>query len=227
MSETGADIILAMDTATRTLNLGLKFGGDRIVKIGESVEKTHGQILMNKIDHLFQTAGLKITDLEALVVSLGPGSFTGLRIGLAAAKGLAVAQNLSMVGVTLFQVAALRLRNEPGESLILLPSRRDEYYAAHVNAGEVDTASIRLATTTQLSEIALDSTVWGVGFDSQSPVPEQLSRFRELDYDAADILQAGEVRLEQGDSDDPSGLEPVYLQKSIAEIRFDQKNNDN
>ena len=217
--------ILAIDTATMNLRLALKFGGDRLVKSETPMEKSHGQMLMKKIDDLFGSAGLSGPDLQAIVVSLGPGSFTGLRIGLAAAKGMAVALDIPIVGVHLLELAAHKLAGETEPIILLLPHRRDEIFAAVVQDGVCDIDKVRSLAPTDVSAFVKGRSVRLVGV-KPSILPGQGgngSAVQAFEYDAADLLQFGLTRLESGRADDISDLEPLYLRKSMAEIRFEQR----
>lgn len=124
--------ILTIDSSSNILKLALLFHGDRLVKSEESAEQSHGQILLKKVDALFESAGISKTDLHAIVVSTGPGSFTGLRIGIAAAKGIAVALGIQIVSVNLFELAAYKLQDENEEILIVVPFKKDEFFVVPV-----------------------------------------------------------------------------------------------
>jgi len=224
MTRADLDNVLAIDSATRNLNLALRFGGDRSVKSSSIVEKTHGQIIIKKIEELFQSGGGNIDNLQAVVVSLGPGSFTGLRIGLAAAKGIAVAREIPLVGVGLFEIAARRLGANAGAHL-LIPSRKGEYYVASADNTAPRHDSIQVVAESDLSALIGRGPVYGIGFD---PVPVLSSIIpglvgEELEYDGGDLLQVGLEKLRLPEPSDPAALEPIYLQKAIAEIRFDQR----
>jgi tRNA threonylcarbamoyl adenosine modification protein YeaZ len=225
MTETKFDNILAIDTATHKLNLALRFGGDRSVTISDKVEKTHGQLIMKRIDDLFHNAGLSVADLHAIVVSLGPGSFTGLRIGLAAAKGIATARSLPMVGISLFDVAAYRLRADDPPAHVLIPSRKGEYYVGNWEGGPIGRDRIQIVAESDLASKIGSDPAYGIGFDPSKVDPPITAVVAggELEYDGADLLQVGGERLDRGDFDDLAELEPIYLQKAIAEIRFDEK----
>ncbi len=101
------NILLALDTSTRTIGLALY---DGVQVLSESVWKSHDHHtveLAPAVADALEKTGVKIKDLGAVGVAIGPGSFTGLRIGLALAKGLAIAQRLPLVGVpTLDALAA-------------------------------------------------------------------------------------------------------------------------
>jgi tRNA threonylcarbamoyladenosine biosynthesis protein TsaB len=216
--------VLAVDTTTRQLNLAALFGGDRSVKSSEVVPGTHGQILLKKIDDLLFSAGLSVPDLQAIVISLGPGSFTGLRIGLAAVKGIAVARSIPIVGVTLFEVAALCLKRSEGLAHVLIPSRKGEFYVGAFRDGAIRESDIGVVEENNLVARVGSDRIYTIGYDPGS-LEEGVSglKARILDYDAGDVLQVGLERLNRGEKSDIAALEPVYLQKAIAEIRFDQK----
>ncbi|MCX6834413.1 MAG: tRNA (adenosine(37)-N6)-threonylcarbamoyltransferase complex dimerization subunit type 1 TsaB [candidate division Zixibacteria bacterium] len=216
--------ILAVDTTTRQLNLAALFGGDRSVKSSEVVPGTHGQILLKKIDDLLSSAGLAIRDLQAIVISLGPGSFTGLRIGLAAVKGIAVARDIPIVGVTLFEVAALCLKSSEGPAHVLVPSRKGEFYVGTFRDGAVRESDISVVEEDNLVARVGSDRVYTIGYDPLALAEGMPGlKARLLDYDAGDVLQVGLEKLNRGEKSDLASLEPVYLQKAIAEIRFDQK----
>ena len=98
--------ILAIDTATKHLRLALQFGQDRTVKSDERVTKSHSQMLSRKIDNLLQSGGLDKKNIGAIIINRGPGSFTGIRIGIATAQGMSVAMNIPVVAVSMFDIAA-------------------------------------------------------------------------------------------------------------------------
>lgn len=106
MRATG-NLILALDTSTRTVGLGLYDGHQVLYESIWSGGDYHTVELAPAVADAFRKTGLEISALGALAVALGPGSFTGLRVGLALAKGLALARKLPLVGVpTLDYLAA-------------------------------------------------------------------------------------------------------------------------
>ncbi|MDH4158252.1 MAG: tRNA (adenosine(37)-N6)-threonylcarbamoyltransferase complex dimerization subunit type 1 TsaB [candidate division Zixibacteria bacterium] len=216
--------ILAIDTSSRVLRLGLSFGGDRLVKSSEEVEKSHGQFIIKKIGELVQSAGLQKNDLDGIVAVTGPGSFTGLRIGLAAAKGIAVALNIPVVGVDLFEVAAYVLGEASGEVAVIVPQTRDQYFVAKVIGGAGGALSISTAAAGELVAGLTDCPAAGMGVNIADLFPD-LPRFGggEIIYDVSDVLYLGTAKLTSGHQDDLVTLEPLYLQRSQAEIRFEQR----
>jgi tRNA threonylcarbamoyladenosine biosynthesis protein TsaB len=217
--------VLAIDTSSSELKLGLSFGGDRIVKSCERVEKSHGRFIIKKIDELFQSSGMNKDELQAIVVCTGPGSFTGLRIGLAAAKGMAVALNIPVAGVNLFEVAAHKLRSQQRKVQIIIGLNRDECLIAPVESGSYDESAVVVVAYSDLRRVVGEDWVAAIQVDLSTSFP-QLSNVdvsKQLGYDASDLLELGVGKLASGLSDDLAQLEPLYLQKSQAELRFERR----
>jgi tRNA threonylcarbamoyladenosine biosynthesis protein TsaB len=220
--------ILAVDTSTNTLRLALRFGGDRLVKSQDTVEKSHGQILLKRIEELFASAGIKIGDLNAMAVATGPGSFTGLRIGLAAVKGIVMAVEVPIVPVTVFEIAAAKLAGTGQNVHVIVPLNREECIRCVIGAeGEIGEPSV--ARYDVLASVVGDEAVAGVGVDVRKDFPHLVSRdlSDRVQYDAADLIYLAEARLEAGFSGaEVATLEPLYLQKSQAEIKFERLHKD-
>ena len=225
MSANEFDNLLAIDTATRHLHLAIMFGGDRVVKSSAVVTKSHGQILMTKIQALCESAALEPGQMQGIVVSTGPGSFTGLRIGLAAAKGLAVAAEIPLMGIGLFDLAQYKLDASSIAGTVIVPSRKGEYYLANLDGGRGSTFEVEIAAEGELSRLADSRMVYGLGFDPAKQLADSsaLALGGELAYDGADLLYLGRECLLRGERSDLNTLEPLYFQKAIAEVRFDER----
>ena len=221
--------ILAIDTSTKNLKLGLQFGGDRLIQSNEEIEKSHGRFIIKKIGELFQTASLEIKDLEAIVVGIGPGSFTGLRIGLAAAKGMAVALNIPIIGINSFEIAAVRLKNVEDTIYVIVPLNRDEGIMCNINDGLFNQDNISIIKYNELFEKIGHSSLASFGLNFSELFPEMTNKDYSdyLNFNASDMLYLGLEKLNKGEIADLASLEPMYLQKSQAEIRFDQYREEN
>jgi len=117
-------MLLALDTSTQTIGIAL-FDGAQV--IGESIWKTqnhHTVEVAPALKELLDRCGVKANDIQAIGVALGPGSFTSLRIGLAVAKGMALALRIPMVGVpTLDFLAAAQPRSDNPLAVLLQVGR--------------------------------------------------------------------------------------------------------
>ena len=218
--------ILGIDSSTRHLKLGVRFGGDRLIKADEEMEQSHSRLIIKKTDELFQSAGMNKDQLDAIVVCIGPGSFTGLRIGLAAAKGMAVALDVPVVGVDLFEVLAFKLREYPDPVKIVIPLKRDEFFVTTVKAGQYSRENISVVAEREFGRFIDASPVAAIEMDFSSRFPglNATDLSGRLQYDASELIYLGTERLSKGEVADLASLEPLYLQKSQAEINFELKN---
>jgi tRNA threonylcarbamoyladenosine biosynthesis protein TsaB len=225
MTEGGYNNLLAIDTATAVLRLAVSFGSDRTVKSEEPNEFSHATVIMKKISDLLGTAEIEPGRLDGLIVNVGPGSFTGLRIGLAAAKGIAVVGETPMAGVSMFELAAARLPESPEAVNVVVPFKRDQVYVGTVVNGRCDVDKIQAVALTELADFLGTSPSTAVGFDLQQLASSMKASpaGAQLDYTAADLMAVGRSRLEKGQADEAASLEPLYLQKSQAEIKFEQR----
>jgi len=119
-------VTLAIDTAAPRLNLALLRADDAVDVWVEDIAKGHAEILFDRLGLLLARNGLGYADLERVAVTTGPGSFTGLRIGLSAARGLGVARKVPVMGIP--SLLALSLGAPAGPVVVLLDARRDEAY---------------------------------------------------------------------------------------------------
>jgi tRNA threonylcarbamoyladenosine biosynthesis protein TsaB len=127
-------VVLGMDTCTKWLNLALVDGaGEVLGEVHEEV-RTHATRLVAGIESLLPVGSPERASLTAIGVVLGPGSFTGLRVGLAAAEGLSAALGLPVFGIDSLTALASCSRAD-GEGLALLDARRNQVYAARFSRG--------------------------------------------------------------------------------------------
>lgn len=217
--------ILAIDTSSPTLQLAIAYGGDRVVKASDDVEFSHGRVIMKKIADLLASAELKPEDIDLIAVATGPGSFTGLRIGLAIAKGMAVATGAAMAGVSMFDLAAYALRERTELHHLIVPFKRDACFLADITAGEIPPDSRRAVLYADLAEELRGEPAVVIGPDTEQLVAARglIAAVEVLTYDAGDIIEIARQQAESGKLADPAGLEPMYLQKSQAEIKFDKR----
>jgi tRNA threonylcarbamoyladenosine biosynthesis protein TsaB len=143
---------LAIDTATESLGLCLQTENTSInfsMKIGLK----HTQRLVPWIERLCGEANLQTTAIDLLVVSIGPGSFTGLRIGLATAKGFAIGAGCDLVGVPTLDTWAWSLRYFDGIIVPALDAKKSRIYAAFYRDGEKISDYLDLSPEDLASEI--------------------------------------------------------------------------
>jgi tRNA threonylcarbamoyladenosine biosynthesis protein TsaB len=205
--------------------------GDRLVcESLLNIEVTHSERLLPAIDRLLADARLSLEALEGIAVSVGPGSFTGLRIGLSTAKGLAYATGLPVVGVSTLEAMAWALPAARWPVCPVLDARKQEVYAAIFRHAE--TGLCRLTEDMALSPEALcgiirePTLLLGDGLAAYEPlfrerlgdrlwIPPLASRGAR----PACVAELGRQRLLRGERDAAAGLVPRYLRPSEAELR--------
>ena len=124
--------LLIIETATHVCSVGiLKRDGTMELKESQDDTYTHAEKLHVFVAHALHMAEVKYSQLDAVVVSLGPGSYTGLRIGVSAAKGYAFAHDKPLIGIrTLDALASAAVKEHPGKTVIpMIDARRMEVYA--------------------------------------------------------------------------------------------------
>ncbi|MDR1277186.1 MAG: tRNA (adenosine(37)-N6)-threonylcarbamoyltransferase complex dimerization subunit type 1 TsaB [Treponema sp.] len=127
--------VLAIDTAVSVLSLAL--GAETGLWTFEAdMGPRHSEILFDSIDILMKTAGLKPAELEAVACMKGPGSFTGLRIGFAAAKGLALSLGIPLAAVSTLDCMARPFSVWPGITLPLIDAKKNRFFTALYRGGE-------------------------------------------------------------------------------------------
>ncbi len=122
-------VTLAFDTSTQILSLVLAKDGEPLASFDINADYTHSQYLLPLIEKALEITRLKVSDVDLLAVIRGPGSFTGLRIGLAAAKALSVAGDVPIYTYTSLELLAANARHFEGTVLAMLPAQRGEVYA--------------------------------------------------------------------------------------------------
>lgn len=136
--------LIAIDTSSDACAVGLSVDGLVTVRSAPA-GRAHAELLMGMIDQTMAEAGLAFADLDRIAVTVGPGSFTGLRVGIAAARGLAVVSGVPTIGVSTLAVHAEAARKVAGERPVLavLAAGRGDLYGATFGAdgGEIAPAS--------------------------------------------------------------------------------------
>jgi tRNA threonylcarbamoyladenosine biosynthesis protein TsaB len=219
--------VLAIDTATEVLGIALSTGVERrvtTVKIGLK----HSETLLPWIKILIEDSGIQLDDLQLIVCSLGPGSFTGLRIGLATAKGLAAGSHCPLIGIPGLDALAFRYRSFRGVVIPLSDARRKKVYTALYRQGERISDYLDIP----MARLALDLKEFGnlllTGSEAEvlaRIIAEEQSREgitldRGLPFtDPESLLEIGK-ELFNRKGNIQYNLEPLYLKKSEAEIKL-------
>ena len=123
-------IILAIDTASRSCSVAVMDGEELLAEINDVSGQTHSRHLMTMVDRALSASVGRSGEIDGVAVTQGPGSFTGLRLGISAAKGLAEATGKPLVGVSSLQALAWQVFQAEAIIIPMLDARRKEVYTA-------------------------------------------------------------------------------------------------
>ncbi|MEW6663139.1 MAG: tRNA (adenosine(37)-N6)-threonylcarbamoyltransferase complex dimerization subunit type 1 TsaB [Bacillota bacterium] len=230
--------VLAIDSATNVAGVAVAEDNRLIAEFFFNTNKTHSQRLLPMVAKILQETALELGDMDGLAVTIGPGSFTGLRIGLATVKGLALTSGLPLVGVPTLD--ALAWNGIGGSGLIcpVLNARRQEVYTCLYRAagGGIERLSSYMAVSPQVLGDILAAQeepvlLMGDGVDvCRKILLDRLGSRLYVAHAAALLPRAahaaflGLERLAKGDTDSLHSLSPLYIRQSEAELKWAAKN---
>ena len=223
--------ILGLDSSGLVASVAIAEDDNLLGEYTVNYKKTHSQTLLPMIDEIFSMVQLKPDDVDVIAVSKGPGSFTGLRIGAATGKGIALALDKKMVAVPTLAAMAYNLYGDSRYICPVMDARRKHLYSGiYTFDGEklVTVRDVNLASYEELAEelVGLDGQVVlvGDGVDVAGDVlKEQLGDKCILAPAHIKTQRAGSVALlakqmaDNGQYTDADGLKPDYLRPSQAE----------
>ncbi len=223
--------ILGIDTATMISGIGVVEDGHTLADFRYNVKLTHSEVLLSHIDRLLKNLNLELGDLNGLSISVGPGSFTGLRIGLATVKGLSFALGKPVVGVPTLDALAF-LSNDCRYPLVpILDAKKKQIYAAVYDAKGNKIKRKSSYFVVDLSDlvkrIPKEVAFTGPGIKifrqelkkAMGKKAHFLKGEKTLPSGAA-VAYLGWERFKRNEKEHPSSLVPIYVRKSEAELKF-------
>ena len=222
--------ILAFETSAKAGSVALTENGILLAESYCNTGLTHSQTLIVMAQDLLKSCGLTCADVEAVAVAAGPGSFTGVRIGVAAAKGLAWGGDLPCYGVSTLEAMALSLGAYDGYVLPVMDARRSQVYNAIFLAENGKLTRITEDRAIALADLAeeikiFQKPIFLVG-DGAKVCYNVLSETvpglvmppeHRMHQRAAGVALAAEQAIAAGESGDGAALTPNYLRLSQAE----------
>ena len=223
-------LTLAFETSAKAASVALVENGKLLAESYQNTGLTHSQTLMVMAEDTLKTAGKTVGDVTAVAVAEGPGSFTGVRIGVAAAKGFAWGRELPCYGVSTLEAMAVSLGAWQGYVCPVMDARRSQVYNAlfYVNQGAC--TRLREDRAVSLQELGaelqkLSEPIFLVGDGSnlcyntlRKSVPGLvLPPEHRLHQRAVGVALLAQKRAENGESGDGAALTPNYLRLSQAE----------
>jgi len=221
--------ILAIDTATKTGSVAITDGDAILSERLLNVETTHSENLLPAIDQMTSETGLALDEIDLIAVTLGPGSFTGIRIGVGSVKGLALALDRPVAGVSTLEAMAANFPYSRHRIKPVMDARKGEVYTADFiwECGKLKRLSEdRVEPPGKMLEGICEDTIF---------VGDGLIKYGELIKDeagdtaffadnfssyirASNVARLGQKMFEESGGLDLAGFTPVYLRRSEAEV---------
>lgn len=228
-------IILSIDSSTPVAGVAIvderKIWAENFLNTGY----THSEKLLPMIAQTLEQAKLTIADIDAIAVTKGPGSFTGLRIGMATVKGLAQVTGAKLIGIPTLDALAYNLWGYQGLICPILNARRQEVYTAFYEMQ--NNVLVRVSDYVAISPeklalklLELDKPIWFLGdgvLEYKELLAARLSEqahwvpLNNLLTRASSVAILGLEEIKKGKEDDLFSLEPFYLRKSEAELKWE------
>jgi tRNA threonylcarbamoyladenosine biosynthesis protein TsaB len=222
-----SDLLLAIDNSTDFLNLSLAEGGGLIEERHGRPARPSSEVLPLKVAALLEDHGFRLSDLSALAVSLGPGSFTGIRVALSYTKGVSAALRLPLIGIPTLDLLAFPFIDVASAYICpVVDAKKGEVFFAqyHHTAGALSpTSGYHAAKPHELADKLLrPCIVFGSGVEICESILSELSDVTLIRDSHQRVTGESLVRLalekQRLGKIDP--IRPIYGRKSEAEIRF-------
>ena len=230
-----APIILALDTSGKTTSLAVARGGSLLESINELPDQKRSETLWTEIEKLLGGLGMTIGDVDVFSVCVGPGGFTGLRVGMAAVMGFAAATDKPVVGITSLEAAAFAAGT--GELVCpILNAYKGEVYSqlfafdgdgipVAKNDPMVSTLASALERISGEKELVLagDAAEVGseeIGIGGEADAERKWPTYRSSHGLAEDVARVAFLKYKRGDIEPVSQLKACYVRPSEAEIKL-------
>lgn len=215
--------ILCIETATTNCSVALSVNGSvTALREDNSAGYSHAELLHVFIEQVVRESGLKKSQLDAIAVSMGPGSYTGLRIGVSAAKGLCFALDIPLIAVPTLESLAHAVGDTTGCIIPMLDARRMEVYSAVFNSEKKEIRETRaeLLSTDSFAAYLKKGhvTFIGSGVSKYQPLCEAtaVTFIGDLLPSATQMALLATEKYKISDTEDVAYFEPYYLKDFIA-----------
>ena len=217
-------LILLIETATKSCSVSLS-SANKIIGCKEEVNEqySHAEKLTIFITELFKTQDFTIKDLDAVAVSKGPGSYTGLRIGVSTAKGLCYALDIPLISVSTLKAMAFRMAQKEESDLYcpMIDARRMEVYNAFYNSTNKEIRGIQADIIEGYSyqkELEKKVLFFGDGAEKcKQTIQHPNAKFLDDIFPSSkDMLEIANEKFAEKDFEDIAYFEPFYLKDFVT-----------
>lgn len=231
--------ILGIETSANVASVAYIDGDSLISEITLNTKLTHSQTLMPMLDHMCQISGTNLEDIDAIAIASGPGSFTGLRIGAATVKGLALALDKPIIPVPTLDSLAYNINFADSIVCPIMDARRKQVYTAIYEMEEgqfhkhTEDLNISIEALVEMLKDYQDTDIIFVGDGVpvyRDYIKEQLDNayFAEAHVNrqrAGTVAALGQVYYNQGIVEDHMHFAPSYIRVAQAQREYEEKHN--
>lgn len=225
-------LVLGIDTSTQIGSIGIIEDENPIAELTLNVNVTHSERLLSSIEFLLKSSRIDIGNVDLIAYAKGPGSFTGLRIGLSTVKGIVFSTGRKMVGVSSLQSLAMNVRYSKHPVCPMIDARKSEVYSATYEFGQTEKMKMivkerAMSPRDILIGIKRKTNFLGTGARLyKNLIKKKLGKLAVISPPELDISRGINVALlglelyKKGKWDDIESAIPTYLRKSEAELLF-------
>jgi tRNA threonylcarbamoyladenosine biosynthesis protein TsaB len=225
--------ILSLDTSARSCSVGLSESETCILEITVNMQQTHSVHLLGCIHRALELTRFRVEDLDLICVVIGPGSFTGLRIGMSVAKGIASAADKSIVGVSSLEALAYQAVSCCLPVCAMMDARKKEVYAGRFErrGDHLRPIAPEVVTSPESYVESINDPCMFIGDGAQlyrGLILEAKGNSAIFADPAQNVIRAstvgrlGMMRAISKGPEDPGPLVPVYIRKSDAQLKRQQ-----
>ena len=227
-------IVLGIETATD--EVGCAIGGQEgvLASFQAARSRRHAETLAPAIDFTLAQAGIEMREVRAVAVDVGPGLFTGLRVGIATAKGLAFALRVPMIGLPSLDLLAYPYRHSPRLIVPVIDAKRGEVFTAsyrHVPGGMQRMSDYAVIDPEQLaSDLAAGGEECLVVGDGAVRYADLLSDNKRVELESSPtsptaraLVELAHPRVLREEFVQPAEIQPLYLRKADAQINWSMR----
>ena len=213
-------VILNIETSSKNCSVCLSSKGNLVTSFDlEDEAYRHSELLTSSIQNILSENNLDVSGLSAVSVGIGPGSFTGLRIGLSVAKGLCYPHNIDLIGISSLKIIANSVIKENKNIISLIKDKGEHYYISKYSNDlkEVVEPKIKLIDRDYIFNILDDDSVIVVNTDESNKfisdiVNEEIQVFKRT-ISSIDMISLSHKSLEEKKFEDIAYIEPMYVKK--------------
>lgn len=228
--------ILGIDTSTMAANVAVSEDDKLICEYTINTKKTHSQKLMPMIENMLKISDIEIKDIDAIGICVGPGSFTGLRIGMATAKAMAHVNNIPLIGVNSLEILGTNIELSNKKICAILDAQRNQVYTCKYifednKSKALEEISIK-PIDDLLEELQTTNEEWVIVGEAVYKYKEKIEAISNITIPslsnhitkASSLCVLAKDKLEQNiEVHNCYDINPMYIRKSQAEEQYEEK----